>query len=70
MSIDGQYEPHARMVHDFLHQIAPSGTVYIPTVEYLADALGWSAKATGEAIRDLTDSKAIELLEPGVYRLH
>lgn len=67
MSIDGLHEPGARMVLDFLHLLAPSGTVYIPTVEYLADALGWSVKSTGEAIRDLTVSKDIELIEPGIY---
>ncbi len=58
---------NARAALDFLRQIAPSGTVYLPTVEYLADALGWPVKATSEAIRDLTVSKDIELVEPGVY---
>lgn len=64
------YEPDARIMLDFLHQIAPSGTVYLPTVEYLADALGWPVKNTGETIQRLTESKSIELIEPGVYRLH
>jgi hypothetical protein len=63
------YEPEARIMLDFLHQIAPSGTVYLPTVEYLANALNWSVKGTGEALQRLAESKSIELIEPGVYRL-